>query len=337
MIKKELHNDKYPLENTNPIRKLLRLLLLIALIPAYLLLTACGEKTEDVLRVGSNNWVGYSPLFLGREIGAYDDSTVRLIELPSASEVIHAFRYGNLEVAALTLDEVLTLIEEGMELQVILVLDISRGADVLLAKPEISSVQQLVGKTVAVEHTAVGALLLDKALVAAGLAVKDINIVGCTFDKHLDCYQRSDAIVTFEPVKSRILKLGANTLFDSSQIDGEIMDVLVVNKSTSVTHPKGIKRLIEGYFDARAHMRKNTRAANVTIGKLIGLNEREVSLAYQGLHLPGRNEIVSILEGSPSKLEKLATKLNSVMLQRKLMSKTVEVSKLSNSEFLDKR
>ena len=64
MIKKELHNDKYPLENTNPIRKLLRLLLLIALIPAYLLLTACGEKTEDVLRVGSNNWVVIRHYFL---------------------------------------------------------------------------------------------------------------------------------------------------------------------------------------------------------------------------------------------------------------------------------
>ncbi len=83
-------------------------------------------------------------------------------------------------------------------------------------------------------------------------------------------------------------------------------------------------------------MKRNTRAANVTIGKLIGLTEREVSLAYEGLHLPSRSEVVSILECSPSKLEKLATKLNSVMVQRKLMSKTVEVSKLSNPEFLEK-
>jgi len=44
-----------------------------------------------------------------------------------------------------------------------------------------------------------------------------------------------DAIVTFEPVKSELLSSGANILFDSHQIPGRIVDVLVVRKNCRTT------------------------------------------------------------------------------------------------------
>ena len=64
----------------------------------------------------------------------------------SASDIMHAMRNDVLEGAALTLDETLSLIDDGIDLKVILVMDISNGADVLLAKPEIQSIADLRGE-----------------------------------------------------------------------------------------------------------------------------------------------------------------------------------------------
>lgn len=122
-----------------------------------LLLLSCGPAPEPLLRIGTNTWPGYEPLYLARSLGYYEGSPITLVELTSASEVIHALRSGTLEGAALTLDEVLTLLDDGFDLKVVLVMDFSNGGDVLLAKPGIDSTADLRGKRIAVEYTAVGA------------------------------------------------------------------------------------------------------------------------------------------------------------------------------------
>lgn len=143
-----------------------------------LLLSACTRPaTESPLRIGTNNWPGYEPLYLARDLGHYKGTPIKLVELPSTSEVMHALRNRTLEGAALTLDETLTLLDSGFHLKIILVMDFSDGGDVLLAKPEIASLSALRGKRVAVEYTAVGAIILDAALNAAGLSASDITIV----------------------------------------------------------------------------------------------------------------------------------------------------------------
>ncbi len=151
-------------------------------------LSACQPVEEAPLRIASNTWPGYEPLYLARSLGYYDDTQVNLVEMTSASEVIHALRNHTIEGAALTLDEVLTVMEDDYKLSVILIMDFSNGGDVLLSKPEITSLAQLKGKNIAVEYTAVGAILLNGALSSAQLTAKDVTITACSFDEHQSCY-----------------------------------------------------------------------------------------------------------------------------------------------------
>lgn len=63
-----------------------------AALPAALasLLGGCSREAEPTLRIGTNVWIGSEPLYLARELGHLDPKVVRLVEYPSASEVLRA-------------------------------------------------------------------------------------------------------------------------------------------------------------------------------------------------------------------------------------------------------
>ena len=99
-----------------------------------LILSACVSEETPPLRVAFNQWPGYGSLLLARERGWLDERRIRLVEMPSAVEVIHGIRNGTIEAGLLTLDETLSLVSEGVDLRVLLVMDISFGGDALLAR-----------------------------------------------------------------------------------------------------------------------------------------------------------------------------------------------------------
>lgn len=61
---------------------------------SIILLVACGPLPEPPLRIGTNIWPGYEPLYLARNLGFYQGSSIKLVEMNSASAVIHALRSG---------------------------------------------------------------------------------------------------------------------------------------------------------------------------------------------------------------------------------------------------
>lgn len=126
--------------------------------------TACTPSKPEPLRIGTNLWPGYEPLYLARDKQQFDDSRYLLFELTSATQVMHAFQKRKIDIAALTLDEALLLEAEGIPLKVLLAMDYSNGADAIVASPNIHSMHDLKGKKIGVENTALGAFMLNRAL-----------------------------------------------------------------------------------------------------------------------------------------------------------------------------
>jgi len=248
-------------------------------------LSACEPTPESPLRIGTNTWPGYEPLYLARSLGYYNNSPIHLVEMNSASEVIHSLRSGTLEGAALTLDEALTIQADDFDLKIILVMDFSNGGDVLMVKPNIDTLAMLKGKRIAVEYTAVGAILLDAALASANLTVSDVEIIACSFDSHFNCYKSNDAVITFEPVKTQLMQEGAKQLFDSSKIPGRIVDVLVVHKETTKNHTNALKNLLTGYFKARQYLSQQPHDAARLMAPRQQITASEVLVSYEGLKL----------------------------------------------------
>lgn len=298
-------------------------------------LSGCSGR-EPLLRIASHDWLGYQPLFLARELGYLDEERARLVEMPSASYSLQALSAGNVEGAALTLDEVLSSRAEGLDLKVVLVFDVSAGADVLMAHAGIGTLQELAGKRVGVESTAVGALMLSEVLHAAGLAPSSVELLSLTADQHYSAYASGqvDAVVTFEPMATRLLQAGARRLFDSKAVPGRIVDVLAVRAEALEASPQALAGLLAAYFQALGYLHQRPDDAARRMTARLGLAPDAVMSSLKGLHLPDLAENHGWLEGDHCRLDQSAATLEQVMRAAHLLVRPVSLDGLSEPRFL---
>ena len=190
---------------------LFRGLFSIVFLTATILLAACTQESQQKLFVGTNIWPGYEPGYIAESQGLYKTGQIQMRQFSSATEVLRAFQNDSIHVAALTLDEALQLAQNDPEVVVFLVADISDGADVIMAKPSISNVSELKGKTIAAEGTALGAFVISRALQIANVDPQSVTIESITVDESLVAYEKNriDAVVTFEPFRSQLIRQGA--------------------------------------------------------------------------------------------------------------------------------
>ncbi len=292
--------------------------------------TGCTPEPAPPLRVGTNVWPGYEPLYLARELGYYDGQPVKLVEYPNSTEVMRAYRNGVLEAAALTLDEVLMLAEKGLELRIVLIMDISHGSDVVIGRPGLEDIHGLKGKRVGVENTALGAYVLTRTLDTAGFALTDIEVVPLGVNEHEEAFTAGtvDAVVTFDPVRTKLLAKGGRQLFDSSEIPGEIVDVLAVNKQVLETRPEDVQRLLRGWFRALAYHQAQPRDAAQRMGAREHLSAEEFASALEGLRIPDRELNLEMLGGEAPTLLPAAQRLAEVMIDRGLFQGAVDTMSL---------
>jgi len=309
-------------------------LLLLIISSVFFLPGGCDAPSRP-LRVGTNVWPGYEPLYLARERGYLPESAVRLSELTSASDVMDALRLRHLEAGALTLDEALSLLAEGEDLVIVLVFDISAGADIIVARNSIESLPQLAGKTIALETNAVGALMLQSALNMAGLSPDQVTIRHMPPADHTRAFRahRIDAAVTFEPYASELLRAGAHTLFDSRAIPGQIVDVLVVQRSALDEHRQQISTLIRAYFRAQEEIRQQPDKALPILNQRLKLSAENIPHMFDGLELPDQAANHRLLSGSPSPLERSAQQLAVLMKQQHLLSQSLTVNDITRPDF----
>lgn len=298
-------------------------------------LAGCAQR-EPLLRIASNIWPGYELLYLARDQHYFSEDQIRLVELPSATVCIQSLAAGTIEGAMLTLDEVLTARAEGLNLKIVSVLDVSMGADVLLATPDIRELSQLKGKRIGVEESAVGAVMLDAALKAANLTPSDIKTVYMTVSQHREAYlnKEVDALISFEPVKSLLIKEGAIQLFDSSQIPGRIIDVLAVLPKVISHNPNAMKKLVAAHFTARDYFLQQPQHASVILSKRLQIEPSDVPAAYEGIELSDIKQNYAYLSGPSPVLESSVKELLAIMQAARLLPGNVGIADLLTESFL---
>ena len=318
----------------NTIRKLTTGILILLLF----LTGACSESGLQQLRLGTNIWPGYEPLYLAGKLENWSEAEIRLIEYPSTTEVLRAFRNRALEAASLTLDEALLLKQDNIPIKVVLVHDISDGGDVIIAKPGIKTMQQLKGKKIGVESNALGAFVITRALELNNMSLTDVDIQPTDLNSHYSAFStgKIDAVVTFEPVRTRLLNDGANQIFSSKEMSNEIVDVLVVHEDYLNQNAAHIKKLIKGWFDAVNYLKHSPENAAEIISKRLNISPSEVIAGYEGMHIPDLKENLVLLNQDKPALDDTAQKLARALEKHKLIRPDVNINNLFTDQFLPK-
>lgn len=306
--------------------KVLILLLTVALLG----LNGCTGEPTPVLRVGADVWPGYEPLYLARDLGYFQDKPIHPVEFTSATQVIRAYQNDAIDAVCLTLDEALLLASQGADFRIVLTADFSNGADVIIGAPGTQFMHDLRGRRVGVEDTALGAFFLTRALQESGMQTGDVRVVPMQAQDHEQAFLKGDvdAVVTFEPVRSKLLARGAHILFDSSRIPSEIVDVVLVRADYLKQHPQAVADLVRGWQQAQDYLARSSDDALARMARREAATVTEMREALRGVHLPSREENFQLLSGREPALKPVLQRLAKFMLQTKLLQSPAPVDKL---------
>lgn len=316
-------------------RRFTQTALLLPIAGSLLGVSACARQ-RPALRFGKHPWPGYAFVAVAADLGELDASKVNVVQTPSASASLRALESGTLDAAGLTLDEVLSAREEGLALSVVTIVDVSAGADVVLSRDKLESLADLRGKRIGVEKSAVGAIMLDALLRSADLTLADIVTVNASIDEHETqlAQNRMDAVITYEPVSSRLLQSGMTQIFSSAQIPGTIVDVIAVRTPVLKDNPEAVAALVRGYFAGLEAWQNTPQRAAASLSRELALAEEQLEAAYAGLLLPSLVENRKWLQGSSPRLAESALKLGEVMKGAQLLSRTPTLEGLVEGDFL---
>ncbi|QSA96584.1 ABC transporter substrate-binding protein [Methylococcus sp. EFPC2] len=295
-----------------------------------------GCTSHDPLRVAGHVWPGYELLFLARMLGWLENRPVRLVETLTATDSMHALQAGLVDGAALTLDEVLRVRAGGLAISVVAVLDISAGADVVLARPGIAALRDLSGLRIGVESSAAGALMLTAALEAGGLSPRDVQVSSQPVARHESVWESGqvDALVSYAPTSVRLEKTGAVRLYDSRSVPGLILDVLALTPRALQDKAEDVRTLVEAHFRALDYFRRSPQDAVRRMAPRLGVPAHDVYSVYKGLSLPDRSENLEWLGGNSPSLIQSASALSTLMVGSGLLSAEDALDSLAVPDFV---
>jgi NitT/TauT family transport system substrate-binding protein len=270
-----------------------------------LLLQACGGAAT--LTVPLARWPGYAYFDLAAQRGLAEPNglTLRTINLDDPQEMVPAFSRGELELAQVTTLEAAQICQQAPQRcpVVLLVLDESRGADQLLARPGSGGLEALRGKRIGVTGSSLGPYLVSQALETVGLTLADVELVPAELPKLDGMLRRGEvaAIATFPPYSTYLTRLGlADVLFDSSRLPGQIVDVLVAERGYALRHRQELGRLLLTWQAAHEAARADPSAAHTLMAKRLKLTAKQFAEAEQGLvYLPLREQQALLKPGGP--------------------------------------
>jgi len=220
------------------------------------------EKTE--FKVAWSIYVGWMPWGYLEDSGIMDKWAekygidVEIVQINDYVESINQYTAGAFDgVSATNMDTLSIPSGGGVDTTALIVGDFSNGNDAVILKGE-GDLMSLKDKPVNLVELSVSHYLLARALDSVGLRERDLGGVINTSDADMiAAYTTADveAVVTWNPLVSAIMEEpGANKLFDSSDIPGEIIDLMVVNTETLAANPDFGKAMVGAWYEVMSLM-----------------------------------------------------------------------------------
>jgi len=250
------------------LRHLCAIALTAVLTLAGLSAPAAAEKKTD-FKVCWSIYVGWMPWGTIADTGImkkWADKygiNVDIVQINDYVESINQYTAGEYDGCAMTNMDALSIpAGGGVDTTALIIGDFSNGNDAILLKDD-KTLADIKGQNVNLVELSVSHYLLARALDSVDLKEADITVVNTSDADMVAAYETPDvtACVTWNPLVSTILAGGnATKVFDSSQIPGEIIDIMMVNTETLADNPDFGKALVGAWYEMMGIMSKDDEA-----------------------------------------------------------------------------
>ena len=252
-------------------------------------------------------------------------------------ESINQYTAGSFDAVTITNMDALSIpAAGGVDTTAVIVGDFSNGNDAVILKKK-DKLEDIKGQNVNLVEFSVSHYLLARALETIKSEEKDLKVVNTSDADMAAAYKTPEvtAVVTWKPIVSSILESpDAKKVFDSSQIPGEIIDLMVANSAVLKDNPKFAKALVGIWYETLAALKDDTKAKEA-MAKASGTDIKgfDEQLATTKLFSDPKDAVAFTTSGD---LKTTTERVSKFLFEKSLLGKDAKTDGAIGVEFPDK-
>lgn len=255
-----------------------------------------SPKQTEKFNLSVNTWVGFGPYWLAQEKGFFKDEgvDVNISVVDDSAQRKAIMVKGDIDGLGDTVDLLVLERDEKVPAVAVQQIDVSNGADGILATDDIKTVQDLKGKKIAVQKNFVSESFLNYVLKKNGLKTTDVQMIDMEAGSAGAAFVAGqvDVAVSFEPwlSKAKERKGGGHVLVSSADVPGVLVDALSINEKYLKEHPGTVKKVMRAWFRAVEYIKQNPDESNAIMAKYYKISPQEYKEMISGLTWPSLEE-----------------------------------------------
>jgi NitT/TauT family transport system substrate-binding protein len=269
---------------------------------------ASSTKSGLSMSLGSIPWVGQVPMYVAQEKGFYADEGLDFDfrVFGSTGEFMAAFLSNQLDGISPVGSEAVLMKSQGKDFKIVMVQDNSVGADGILAKNAIATVQDFKGKKIAVDTSGVSYFFLLQVLKEAGLSKDDITAINTEPSAAAAAFQSNnvDIAVSYAPY----LQQAANAvkdgriIYDSAKMPTAIMDLYLFDTQYINSQPEAIQAFVNGTVKGLQFYKDNPTEAIAIGSAALEIEPADLEADLKGIKMPDVETNLEMLTQADSDL-----------------------------------
>ena len=248
-------------------------LIIVSMSVLSLTTTAFASEKKESFKVAWSIYAGWMPWGYATEHGIIDkwadkyDIEIEVVQMNDYVESIIQYTAGAFDACGMTNMDALTIPSiSGVDTTGLILGDYSNGNDAILLK-EGDKFSDIKGQNVNLVELSVSHYLLARALDIHGMSERDISVVNTSDADAVASFSTPDvtAAAVWNPQLSMILDQypEITSVFNSSEIPGEIIDMMAINTDVLKANPNFAKALVGAWFETMRLMSEDTEQAKV--------------------------------------------------------------------------
>ncbi|MBD2463549.1 ABC transporter substrate-binding protein [Oscillatoria sp. FACHB-1407] len=247
-----------------------------------------SASSDQPIRLGLNLWPGAIPWQIAEEQELFKAAGINaeILWFQVLGDQINAFNAGKIDIANLTLNDLFMSNSNGVPCKLILMPDVSAGADAIVASNSINSVQDFVGKQAGVEVATIGHLLFLQALAHNGIDPQSVPMVNMAADAAIGAIiaGKLDVAYSYDPFITQLLNSGkGNVVFSSKDVPGLIADTVVAQQSLLDHRSAEVQKLVDVWHQVLDFRNQHQQEAYAIEAKRAGVSVEDYATLQKGL------------------------------------------------------
>ncbi|MFC2061004.1 ABC transporter substrate-binding protein [Elusimicrobiota bacterium] len=323
----------------------------IAVLMLIIAITGCttDKKAEKgPLRIGVDVFPGWAHIFIAQEKGIFKKNgvDVEIVLDEDYLSIQEQFANNELDGAFMVYADAIYINDQGIDAQVVYISDHSVTGDVIAAKPEYKSLEDLKGKKISVEGiNSFSHLFVLAVLEKNGIKEGDVFIENVGAQEVVAALDRGDIVAghTYGPGKYKAREKGYNYLAYAGDVKGIITDTLAFHKDVIKKRPDDVRAVVKSLFEAKNFQETNRKEALEILAKAINDTPESIGVgidAVDYLDLERNAEVMNkkeheIHEEDITHLYGSSRLISDFFLSRGQISKYPDYSSLVEQKFVN--